>query len=61
MVAKWKNNMDFELYYLIPWPQCQELQEDAPRNVWSFTDPDTVAGIFVEKEWFDENRKDYGL
>ncbi len=52
--------MDFELYYFIPWPQCQEIQETAPREFWSFTDPDTEAGIFVNKEYFDNNPHNYG-
>ena len=51
----------FELYYFIPWPQCQEIQETAPKEYWSFGDPDTEAGIFVNKEWLDENRQTYGL
>ena len=45
----------FELYYFIPWPKCQDIQETAPKEQWSFTDPDTDAGIFVNKEWYDNN------
>lgn len=51
----------FELYYFIPWQQCQEIQETAPRGFWSFTDSDTEAGIFVNKKWLDENRQNYGF
>ena len=53
--------MDFETYYLIPWPQCQEIQDTAPREFWSFTDCDTHTGIFIEKDWFDKHRIEYGL
>lgn len=53
--------MDFSLYYFLPWPLCQEVQNTAPREYWSYTDPDMETGIFVEKEWLDNNRKEYGF
>lgn len=56
-----KNHSKYNTYYLLPWPECQEVQDTAPREFWSFTDADTHTGIFVEKNWFDSNRDKYGL
>jgi hypothetical protein len=53
--------MNYPLYYFIAWPECQKVQDFAPKEYWSFTDPDTYSGIFVEKKWFDIHMKDYGF
>ena len=53
--------MNFELYYFVPWPKCQKVQDTAPREMFSYTDSDTEAGIFVNKQWLDDNISDYGF
>ena len=53
--------MDFDLYYFIPWPKCQKIQDSLSRDFWSFTDPEFPAGIFIDKNWFDKNKKIHGL
>jgi len=54
--------MSYDLYYYVPWPKSQKLQDSGPKEYWSFADCDFHgAGVFVEKEWLEKHGKEFGL
>lgn len=44
-----------ELYYLVHWPESQELMEIEGFDEHSSLYLDESAAYFVEKDWYDEN------
>ncbi len=49
----------YQLYYYIPWPECQKLWEDD--SIHKFISLTEDGEVFVDKLWFDKNRDNYGL
>ena len=49
----------YQTYYYIPWPDSQILwEDDVAKEHISLAE---VGGLFVDSEWFDQNRNSYGL
>ena len=46
-----------ELYYLVHWPESQELMDIEGFYEHSSLHLDESSAYFVEKDWYDENVK----
>ena len=49
------NTKLLELYYYIPWPDCQMLSDLDPEQYnWNWSDTCHEFGAWAKKEWFDK-------
>ena len=59
MPKKSDSSNGHEMYYCVPWPECQKIQNVAPKSKWMYSYLHNA--ILIDSEWFDNNKEKHGL